>query len=342
MNKNRVEIRVNEIVNHVIAGGKVEDDYVEAKAEWPDINKAGQLAGLANAANGHPVLLIVGLDEDAHQVVPLDSTDAADWWPKMQKQFAFEVTPDLTVLRVPTDHGTVMCLHFETDRAPYMVKINSGWATAAIPWRSGTRTRTATRAEVLSLMRDAAAVPQLELTAASFTLRRPALARVPADPSPVTFAARLFVDSVPGAHVVLQRHRWDVKIVSSSGIHIPDDKIRIGPPERRRTIPIGASNVPPAPEPKINPYGITSRPVGLLVLGPDMVEISMQVHIEPDDAQALAASDWIEVGIRLPVGASEQAATVRQHLYPIAREADWEERTIVAKWNLARPTPIDD
>lgn len=84
MNKVQLEIRVNEIVNHVIAGGKVEDDHVEAKREWPKLDKAGQLAGMANAAGGYPILWIIGLCEGSHKIVAVDDTDPASWWQQMQ------------------------------------------------------------------------------------------------------------------------------------------------------------------------------------------------------------------------------------------------------------------
>lgn len=77
---------------------------------------------MANAAHGHSIMWIVGLSEEKRAVVPIDDTDPANWWPQMQKQFAYEVTPDLTVVNVSTDHGKVVCLHFETNRAPYFVK----------------------------------------------------------------------------------------------------------------------------------------------------------------------------------------------------------------------------
>ncbi|WP_457227670.1 hypothetical protein, partial [Nocardia gipuzkoensis] len=36
-------MRVNELVEHVVAGGNIEDEFVEAKAVWPTLDKAGQL-----------------------------------------------------------------------------------------------------------------------------------------------------------------------------------------------------------------------------------------------------------------------------------------------------------
>lgn len=107
MDRGRLEARVFDIVDRVVAGGRAEDDLVECKSRWIDPAKAARrLAGQANAARGDDVVWIVGLDENGHRVVPLDDTDPANWWPQVQKPFADAVSPDITVVNVPTPHGT--------------------------------------------------------------------------------------------------------------------------------------------------------------------------------------------------------------------------------------------
>ncbi|MFC5789567.1 helix-turn-helix domain-containing protein, partial [Agromyces tardus] len=225
MNKVQIEIRVNEIVNHVLAGGKVEDDHVEAKGRWPDPKNAVQLAGMANAAGGHPILWIVGLGEKNNEIVPLDDTDPNTWWMQTQAEFAFGVAPQLSVLRVVTDHGSVFALQFETDQAPFLVTTEKGgWVTAAVPWRQGTGTRTATRAELLSILGPSAAVPGLEMVEASIEVYDETEATVSPPPLRLSLEGTLLIDTRPGVHILFAKHRQRMTLTTSTGdvIDCPD------------------------------------------------------------------------------------------------------------------------
>src|SRR5437763_2002324 len=89
----QLEARVLGLVDTVLSGGRVEDDFVESKSNWPALSKARQLAASANSARGDPVLWIIGLDEDAHQLIPLDSTDPSQWWSQISARFDQDVAP---------------------------------------------------------------------------------------------------------------------------------------------------------------------------------------------------------------------------------------------------------
>ncbi len=131
-------MRVQDIVKRVVAGGKVEDDFVEAKAVWPPGPQkvARRIAGMANTAGGSPILWIIGLDEGGHQVADLGDTDIANWWSAVEAKFTDDVAPNMRTMTIGTDHGAVVCLHFDTDRAPYVVSTDStGGITREIPWR---------------------------------------------------------------------------------------------------------------------------------------------------------------------------------------------------------------
>lgn len=74
----RTEVRVQQLVRHVVDGGKCEGDLVDCKSKFPtnDPGRAAkQIAGLLNAARGSAAMWIVGLDEDAHKVVPHSNAD---------------------------------------------------------------------------------------------------------------------------------------------------------------------------------------------------------------------------------------------------------------------------
>ncbi|WP_157225112.1 hypothetical protein [Nocardia thailandica] len=314
MNKVQLEIRVNEIVNHVIAGGKVEDDTVEAKREWPKLDKAGQLAGMANAAGGQPILWIIGLCEGSHKIIPLDDTDPASWWQQMQGDFAYGVAPSMKTLRVVTDHGSVMALQFETDQAPYLVKLpkaprdpnnpHSGyrWATAAIPWREGTTNRTATRAELLSALRYHASVPQLDVIRAECRLYAEMEATVPEPPSALDFNASLLIDTTPGTHTFFPAYRQRLTLTTSEG-----DELDISGTRFMTSSGFESST-------QFNPYGATDRGIGLIVCAPDIVRVSCIFRVPANVHYAVAASRWIDLSVFLPISGSEQATTIRHRL----------------------------
>ncbi|MBL1077212.1 hypothetical protein JK358_22695 [Nocardia sp. 2] len=311
MNKVRTEIRVNDIVNHVIAGGKVEDDYVEAKSQWPKPEKARQLAAMANAAGGQPILWLIGLSEDRHLVVPLDSTDPATWWAQVRSRFAHDVCPDLSVLNVPTDHGRVVCLQFETDRAPYLVKTPGGTATSEVPWRSGTSTRTATRNELLSLLKSATSVPELELLDGGANLQRRVHPRGPDELPDVEFTLRfamhVYIDSEPGRQLLLPRHRWSMTVATPSGLDFTPRRFRISCEDdaASSTSPGGRTHQP-------YPLGATARSSGLYVHGADVVEITASKRFSRDEAAVLTVEPWLDIDLHLPLGTSDRAARVSE------------------------------
>ncbi|WP_433629079.1 hypothetical protein [Nocardia sp. CA-120079] len=332
MNKLQVEARVHELVDHVVAGGKIEDEYVEAKGVWPGLDKAARLAGMANKAAGHPIIWIVGLSEDEHKVVALDDTDPAQWWPGMEKAFAYEVTPELTPLKVYTAHGSVMCLHFETDGAPYMVKTpNSGWTEAAVPWREGTRTRSARRGELLSLLVQSVNIPVLELVGAKVMLGTVGAARPGETVPPALYIhGQMFIESVAGAHLVFPPHRRSASVRLSSG-EVFDAGLSYYPVNQqvadwkrlqaRMRTDGGVYEVAPL---GVDPYGISSTRAGLIVRGPDLVAFRGTVlgGISEESAAVIAKADWVEIGIRMQVGTSERAASVSRRLHARSRDGE--------------------
>ncbi|MFE7723915.1 hypothetical protein ACFU44_33370 [Nocardia rhizosphaerihabitans] len=327
MHKVQLEARVNEIVAHVVSGGKVEDDHIELKRTWPEDDKAGQLAGAANKAGGQPILWIIGLCEGSHQVVDLKHTDPANWWQQMQGAFAFDVAPSLTHHGFMTQHGYVVALLFETDRAPYLVKLPkvpkdpnnpaSGyrWASNAVPWREGTSVRSATRAELLSILAPLAALPKLDLVDSQAALYEPAEISVGTQLSLLVVEGTMLIDAPPSKHVLYPTHRHNLTVTASDGTEF---EVRGGGVKFGTSAEFRAPSHPPsgvfAPPPRlkaVNQYGASDQPAGLVVLAPDVVTWKVSLAIESHKALPLYGAHWLDVRLTLPISSSSQASVIQ-------------------------------
>src|SRR5256885_1381829 len=100
MNRMEIESRVHRIVSAVLARAPVEDDLAELKADWPsDFRRAARrIAGHANASSQQPILWIIGVDEQNHQVVGASSVDPASWYAQLRSQFADGWAPEIQIL----------------------------------------------------------------------------------------------------------------------------------------------------------------------------------------------------------------------------------------------------
>jgi len=231
----------------------------ECKAEWPGPDKARQLAGMANQAAGEPIVWIIGFDEGSGQVVNPGETDPADWWAGMEKEFD-EVAPDqLRQLKVYlTDSEYVHAIAFDTQRAPYVVKMPHG---RDVPMRTTTRTRSANRHELMRLLLPSINTPQISLLDADLFGRwraerppekEPGRAARPGAPATayVMGNAYCFVEHIGPGVVMMPTHRMQ-------------GRYRIGDWE-------GALSVKPrlnSEERPVSVHGIEVRHEGLVVSG---------------------------------------------------------------------------
>ncbi len=154
----QLEARVIELVDLVLAGGRIEDDLVECKSQWPDPQQrssARQLAGHANKARGEPILWLIGLDENTHTLTQPRPVEVADWWAAVASRFD-PPAPELEHhLVIPVGEGqAATALRFLTDRSPYVITGGgeNGSLEREVPIRDGTRTRSARRDELLRLL----------------------------------------------------------------------------------------------------------------------------------------------------------------------------------------------
>jgi hypothetical protein len=169
----QIEARVIAAVDRVRSGQHLEDALVEMKRELIPADKAARrIGGHLHAALGEGVLWIVGIDEQTG--VLFDVPDHVDWWASVQKGFN-GLAPELTDLRVPFDQHSVLALYFWPDRAPFVVRNpDFGSSPTAIslevPWRDGTRTRSATREDLLRILLPVQRRPDIDVLEAKAML----------------------------------------------------------------------------------------------------------------------------------------------------------------------------
>jgi hypothetical protein len=172
MRMHEIEFWALRVLDSVVKGDPVEDARVELKREWPEISKmARRVAGHANAARGAPILWLIGADEKSKEVVSAERRDAQQWYPMLEKEFDGPA-PMLVDVTIPYGDKVVMALYFETTRAPFVVrtlpaKPGEPHIAYEVPWRDGTRLRTARREDLLRLLVPAIMTPMCEVRGAS-------------------------------------------------------------------------------------------------------------------------------------------------------------------------------
>lgn len=212
MRLHELEAWTLEVVSHVREKRTWEDARVELKANLPlpPEKAARRLAGHANAARGAQILWLVGVDEQ-DGVVGVGDAELQEWWPQVARWFE-GIEPSLTDLRVPTGDRLVLALLFPTDRPPYVVKNPKGGAPQfEVPWRDGTRIRTAKREELLRLLLPARLTPSFETISARVSVNwRPS--------GKGTFTTQirgtLYQARMLDAPVVLPSHRTEGRLIA--------------------------------------------------------------------------------------------------------------------------------
>lgn len=158
------------VLEQIESKQRVEDLRVELKSEWPsDIQKtARQLAGHANSARGENTLWIIGADEGRSVVTGAAYEDLAKWFPQVQSEFE-GLAPSLTDINIKRKDKTIAALCFDTSRFPYVVKNpvfgqkSGGPVEFEVPWREGTRTRTATRSDMVLMLSPLIGMPRIQV-----------------------------------------------------------------------------------------------------------------------------------------------------------------------------------
>lgn len=277
MTKRQIEIQVLELIKRVEEKKFTEDSWSELKREWPldHAQAARRLAGQANAAQGEPILWIIGLDEK-QGVIGAHEKELSNWFPQVQKHFD-SLSPELAhCLTVPTDRGPVVALLFNTDRAPYLVDI-PGTDKREVPWRSANRTRSAFRKELLTLLSTVQSVPSFEALTGRMT---GSLQGGQAASGAMTFdlSLGLYATLELGQNVVIPFHRCACWLEISGVItRVPFDVLKLNPPFKGRfgTIRDLMMSSPPSEPDSLTIGGTGSE---LVIYGPGTVNLSAQIR----------------------------------------------------------------
>jgi hypothetical protein len=156
------------ILENVKKSLPVEDSLVELKAEWPEPSKgARRIAAHANAAHGENILWLIGVDEKKG-IVGAKFEELSSWFPAVQSFFD-GTTPNLQTLNINYESKIIVALCFDTSRLPFLVKNPAFGKTAGepieweVPWREGTRTRSATRNDLIQMLAPLIKLPKIEM-----------------------------------------------------------------------------------------------------------------------------------------------------------------------------------
>ena len=197
MKSHEIEAWAIRVIGRVESGQPNEDSRVELKRCWPkdESRTARQIAAHANAAQGEPILWLIGIDEKTG-VTGAQHAELSVWHAKVRSHFE-GLAPQLVDLNIPWKGKTLVAFLFETDRVPFVVK-NPVFNTPAggpvefeVPWREGTSTRSAKRNDLLKLLEPLHKLPTLEILGADLS------AWPTKDSTDLTWALRLEVYIIP-------------------------------------------------------------------------------------------------------------------------------------------------
>lgn len=308
-----IEAIVVAAVEAVLSGNRIEDERIECKSELMPPERVRQLAGAANAALGDEVIWIVGVDEAKAQLVPLDSTvDLADWWAKVERGFDDQVSPGLTSMWIPVPNGLVLALHFTTDRAPYAVR-NPGGGTPEleVPWRAGTRTRSAKRHELLRTLLPTISIPEVTLLGSEGQISA-------SNGESLSFSGtvELYIEYLHQARIFFPLHKMSAAIAISGE---PQD-LRVRPRDR------------------VLSQTVTWTDEGFHCSGPGIVQFDVfgdVGRIESSTPDYLGLMSSVDLKLKLPIAGASRAVMVDVRLYA---QRETNEPTLVVAFAVERPS----
>lgn len=212
MRLSEIENWTLKVIEQLKARERIEESRVEVKTIWIDPQEAARtIAGQANAAKGESILWIIGVDERNFNVVGAKKEELAVWWEQVKSGFD-GIHPTMNDINVPIDGVTVVSLLFETDRAPFVIKNpifgkEKDKIKFEVPWREGTSTRTAGRADLLRLLVPILHKPDIEVLGGELTCSKNG---ENGELSWNLVALQLYVEPATGEEIDFVFHRCEV------------------------------------------------------------------------------------------------------------------------------------
>jgi hypothetical protein len=206
----KLETWALQVLDRVAAGSPLEDSRVELKADLIDpIKAARRIAGHANAARGEPILWLIGVDESTG-IVGIGQVDVASWLNTVNKQFQ-GTAPGVLDLAVSYQGYSVLALQFDTQLSPFLVKNplfgqQPGNAIEfEVPWREGTKVRTARREDLLRALIPRSRTPEIDVLSADLYAAEDA--NPPGPRVELWFLAIFYLKPVSSERLVFPRHQ---------------------------------------------------------------------------------------------------------------------------------------
>ncbi|WP_459384538.1 hypothetical protein [Arthrobacter humicola] len=299
-----LEAKVISAVDRIRGGQSAEHDLIECKRDWPQENKARQLAGSLNRAGGDPVIYIIGIDEKTGAVHDISGTDVLEWWGQMTPKFD-QLPPEMVRhISVPVGEGGehVMAVAFASDRAPYLVKTGSANPSLEVPMREGTGTRTARRDELLRLLLPAVRLPRVVVLEADLKghYTPPRMGRPNGEELKCFGNLRIYIEHEGEGATTFPAHgmRGQARINGEKFV------LEITPPMETASVPTGTAN-----------FSFQRPSDGVTVTGPRAVSLRLSVRsLTPDHNPLLIAANEIEIDLGLDVLHSIKPLKIRVSL----------------------------
>lgn len=324
MRSAQIEKWALDVMDRVQAKLPIEDARVEVKAKWiPAQRAARRIAAHANAARGEPVLWLIGVDEKKGEIIGAEREELANWFSAVEAEFD-GLAPALTDMVVPIDGKVVIALLFETDRAPFVVRNpkGTGVATLEVPWREGTKTRSAKRSDLIRVLVPVQRIPDMEVLGGELIVEPQTDGQLG-----WSLSMELYVVPMTDDRIVVPKHRCecDFEVVDIQQ-RTPMKIRRLSPPKKmafRRT----AADPPP----RTLSETVRSTATELLIYGPGLVGLSAWTPTQP--LQIVRFATDANVYIKLPPVHVDRPISIQVSLKLFGTTG--EDDKALCRWRLA-------
>lgn len=197
-----------EVLGHISGREAFETSHIELKSQVvPPKDFASQLAGLANAARWHPVLVLFGVDRRTFPGI--QPFEVGDWYASLRASFEYGHAPDLAYSNfLLFGSKTIGVFLFDSDNPPYVIGGGKKGGAREVPWRYGSATGPAGRSELLQLLSQKIEDPEIEVLKLELQNSNQRNMRL---------RAEIFLYPAQRSEVVIPYHRISISASESGG-----------------------------------------------------------------------------------------------------------------------------